>query len=109
MDFSDEINATEDSGQNQSQMAEWCLKCSDLAGDDSTFCTCTDDPYDAVDVFKEVPYLRVTLATYFICIAFGVVGNLITLFTMATADRKNKTGTNIFLISLSVRIFKVLI
>jgi hypothetical protein len=32
----------------------------------------------------------------------GVGGNVITLFTMATADRKNKTVTNVFLISLTV-------
>ncbi len=88
---------------NYSQANHWpCSKCTDLSEDESVFCTCTEDPFDAVDVFKEVPYLRVTLATYFICIVFGAVGNLITLFTMATADRKNKTGTNIFLISLSV-------
>jgi hypothetical protein len=33
----------------------------------------------------------------------GVGGNVITLLTMATADRKNKTVTNVFLISLTVR------
>ena len=81
-------------------VSHWCSKCSELSPEE--FCTCTKDPFDAVDVFKEVPYLRVTLATYFICIVFGALGNLITLVTMATADRKNKTGTNIFLISLSV-------
>ena len=43
-----------------------------------------------------------TLTTYFICIGFGAIGNLLTLFTMATADRKNKSGTNMFLISLAV-------
>lgn len=65
-----------------------------------TGCTCVKDP----DEFhpSNVPYIKVTLATHFICIIFGTVGNLITLFTMGTADRKNKTGTNIFLISLSV-------
>ena len=67
-------------------------------------CACVDDPED----FQKVPYLSVTLATHFICIIFGTVGNLITLFTMGTADRKNKTGTNIFLISLSVRAFTFL-
>ena len=77
-----------------------CTQCLKVSSDE--FCTCTEDPYDAVDVFQEVPFLRVTLATYFICIGFGGVGNLLTLFTMATADRKTKTGTNIFLISLSV-------
>lgn len=95
------INDTDLWQQNQTNL-NWCSKCAEITNDESTFCTCTKDPFDAVDVFKEVPYLRVTLATYFICIVFGAVGNLITLFTMATADRKNKTGTNIFLISLSV-------
>lgn len=83
--------------------APYCTKCADLTSSESMFCTCTEDPYDAVDVFQEVPYLRVTLVTYFICIVFGAMGNVITLVTMATADRKNKSGTNIFLISLSVR------
>ncbi len=40
--------------------------------------------------------------TYSLCIVAGVGGNVITLFTMATADRKNKTVTNVFLISLTV-------
>jgi hypothetical protein len=79
-----------------------CSTCLGLSSVEAPFCTCTEDPYDAVDVLKEVPELRVTLVTYFVCIIFGAVGNLITLFTMATADRKNKSGTNIFLISLSV-------
>ena len=87
---------------NSSQPQHWCVKCTELSKEEAMFCTCTKDPFDAVDVFQEVPYLRVTLATYFICIVFGALGNLITLFTMATADRKNKTGTNIFLISLTV-------
>ena len=78
--------------------SDWCLKCAEL-----DYCTCIEDPSDAVEAIQEVPYLRVTLATYFVCIGFGAIGNLITLFTMATADRKNKTGTNIFLISLTVR------
>ena len=78
--------------------SDWCLKCAGL-----DYCTCIEDPSDAVEAIQEVPYLRVTLATYFVCIGFGAIGNLITLFTMATADRKNKTGTNIFLISLTVR------
>ena len=50
----------------------------------------------------EVPHLRETVATYFVCIGFGAIGNLITLFTMATADRKTRTNTNVFLISLTV-------
>ena len=41
--------------------------------------------------------------TYALCMVAGVGGNVITLLTMATADRKNKTVTNIFLISLTVR------
>lgn len=77
--------------------SDWCLKCAEL-----DYCTCIEDPSDAVEAIQEVPYLRVTLATYFVCIGFGAIGNLITLFTMATADRKNKTGTNIFLISLTI-------
>ena len=81
--------------------SDWCLKCAEL-----DYCTCIEDPSDAVEAIQEVPYLRVTLATYFVCIGFGAIGNLITLFTMATADRKNKTGTNIFLISLTVRTIK---
>ena len=53
-------------------------------------------------ILQRLHYSISTLATYFICIGFGAVGNLITLFTMATADRKNKSGTNVFLISLTV-------
>ena len=83
--------------------SDWCLKCAEL-----DYCTCIEDPSDAVEAIQEVPYLRVTLATYFVCIGFGAIGNLITLFTMATADRKNKTGTNIFLISLTVRAITIL-
>ena len=75
----------------------------DAVNQEAPFCTCTEDPYAAVDVLKEVPELRVTLVTYLLCIVLGASGNLVTLFTMATADRKNKSGTNIFLISLSVR------
>ena len=72
-----------------------CEKCLDLSD-----CTCVEDP----DQFRnqQNPDLLHILATHFICIIFGAVGNLITLFTMGTADRRNKTGTNIFLISLSV-------
>ncbi len=97
---------------NASEPTEFtCTTCKDLvaeallgSGSDAAapFCTCTDDPYKSVDVLKEVPELRVTLVTYLICIVLGAGGNLVTLFTMATADRKNKSGTNIFLISLSV-------
>ena len=67
------------------------------------FCTCVEDPYDAINVLKQVPELQLTLVTYSLCIVAGVGGNVITLFTMATADRKNKTVTNVFLISLTVR------
>ena len=72
-----------------------CEKCLGLSD-----CTCVDDP----DQFRnqQNPDLLHILATHFICIIFGAVGNLITLFTMGTADHRNKTGTNIFLISLSV-------
>ena len=81
--------------QNQSVLiSDWCLKCEDVP-----FCMCMEDPSIVV---KEVPYLRVTLTTYFVCIGFGAIGNLITLLTMATADRKNTDRTNIFLISLTV-------
>ena len=91
------MSETEDFNDTTSfaNFSEICETCIGLTG-----CTCVDDP----DAFhpSNVPYLKVTLATHFICIIFGTVGNLITLFTMGTADRKNKTGTNIFLISLSV-------
>ena len=51
---------------------------------------------------EQVPELQMTLVTYALCILAGVAGNVLTLFTMATADRKNKTVTNVFLISLTV-------
>ncbi len=44
----------------------------------------------------------ISQVTYALCMVAGVGGNVITLFTMATADRKNKTVTNVFLISLTV-------
>ena len=54
----------------------------------------------------QVPELRWMLLTYALCIAFGVIGNAVTLITMATADRKNKSVTNVFLISLTVSYLK---
>ena len=53
-------------------------------------------------MFPQVPELRWMLLTYALCIAFGSIGNAVTLITMATADRKTKTVTNVFLISLAV-------
>ena len=53
-------------------------------------------------VFLKVPELRWMLLIYALCIAFGSIGNIVTLITMATADRKTKSVTNIFLISLAV-------
>ena len=42
------------------------------------------------------------LLIYALCITVGGIGNAVTLITMATADRKTKTVTNVFLISLAV-------
>ena len=49
------------------------------------------------------------LLTYALCIAFGSIGNAVTLMTMASTDRKNKSATNVFLISLSVSSLEVII
>ena len=85
-----------------------CKTCRDLTsgpGGADTVCTCIEDPYDVVNVLKSVPEIKVTLVTYALCMVLGIGGNLITLVTMATADRKNKSVTNLFLISLAVRPF----
>ena len=51
----------------------------------------------------KVPEMRIILVTYGLCIAFGVVGNLMVLVAMlADADRKSRTTTNVFLASLAV-------
>jgi len=53
----------------------FCTTCHELeksmGNSSSEFCTCTEDPYDAVNVLKEVPELQLTVITYALCIVAG--------------------------------------
>ena len=53
-------------------------------------------------MMKSVPETKLILVTYILCMIIGISGNLITMVTMATVEKKHKCVTNIFLISLAV-------
>ena len=61
------------------------------------------DPNSAVNVLNNVPEIKATLVIYALCMVLGIAGNLITLVTMCTDDRRTKTVTNVFLTSLAVK------
>ncbi len=53
-------------------------------------------------IYSQVPEISIALVTYVVCIVFGFVGNALVLVAMIRADRKGRTATNVFLISLAV-------
>ena len=61
-----------------------------------------EDPLEKVKMMKSVPETKLILVTYILCMIIGISGNLITMVTMATVEKKHKCVTNIFLISLAV-------
>ncbi|CAB4069271.1 CCKAR [Lepeophtheirus salmonis] len=78
----------------------YCSKCSEVSP--SEICRCMNDPNSALYAGQHLPELTLNLVTYVICIVLGLFWNLITLFVMIKGDRKNRSVTNIFLISLAV-------
>ena len=54
-------------------------------------------------MLNNVPEIKATLVIYALCMVLGIAGNLITLVTMCTDDRRTKTVTNVFLTSLAVK------
>ena len=61
-----------------------------------------EDPLGQVKMMKSVPETKLILVAYSLCMIIGISGNLITMVTMATVEKKHKCVTNIFLISLAV-------
>ncbi|XP_068248929.1 galanin receptor 2a-like [Palaemon carinicauda] len=60
-----------------------------------------DDPDDLRRPWKTIPFFYVYIITYLITLIFGMLGNVAVILLMA-GDRKSRTTTNMFLVSLSV-------
>ncbi|XP_066947021.1 galanin receptor 2a-like [Macrobrachium rosenbergii] len=60
-----------------------------------------DDPDDLRRPWKTIPFFYVYIITYLITLIFGMIGNVAVILLMA-GDRKSRTTTNMFLVSLSV-------
>ena len=82
------------------EIIEKCGKCDELENK-SVQCFCLDDPEASHDVWGN-PEMQLNFATHIFCIILGVLGNVVTLLAMTKGDRKARSATNSFLISLAV-------
>ena len=96
------MNGTNDTADDFSTPSS-CLLCDQFSGN-GEICACVASPEAATDLMSQLPEMKMTLATYAVCITLGAGGNAAILLAMAAgAERKARTATNYFLISLAVR------